>query len=85
MNDSMGKLTSSVRVHMDDDLELALRRLADADERDLSTYCRVILKRHVAMVQATDLAEQVDTPCKLVPLGNARGSPFDDDGRERMA
>ncbi len=80
----MAKKTASVRVHMEDELELALRRLAEDDERDLSAYCRVVLKRHVEMMAGTDLREQVDPSCKLVPLRNAR-APFDDVDKERLA
>lgn len=80
----MGKKTASVRVHMEDELELALRRLADTDERDLSAYCRIVLKRHIEMMGGTDLFEQPETKGQSVPLRAVRvTAPFDDS--EKMA
>jgi len=34
-------------VWMDEELEIALYRLADAEDRKFSAYCRMVLARHV--------------------------------------
>jgi fructose-1,6-bisphosphatase/sedoheptulose 1,7-bisphosphatase-like protein len=41
------KRTACVKVYVSEPLELELRRLAEADDRKLSDYIAVILRRHV--------------------------------------
>ncbi len=41
------KKTVDVKVWMDEKLELELRRLAEADDRKLSEYIALILRKHV--------------------------------------
>lgn len=40
------KKTESVKVWLSEPLELALRRLADAEDRKLSDYIAIVLRRH---------------------------------------
>jgi hypothetical protein len=47
-------------VWMDAELELAIYRLAEADDRAFSTYCRMVLRRHVE--QCTQQVEQPEAP-----------------------
>jgi hypothetical protein len=42
-----GKKTECVKVWLSEPLELELRRLADRDDRKLSDYICLILRRHV--------------------------------------
>lgn len=42
-----GKRTESVKVWLSEPLELALRRLADGEDRKLSDYIALVLRRHV--------------------------------------
>ncbi len=41
------KKTASIRVWMSPELELELRRLSDRDDRRVSDYCAMVLRRHV--------------------------------------
>ena len=41
------KKTEAIRVYVSEPLELALRRLADDNDRSLSEYIALVLKRHV--------------------------------------
>lgn len=41
------KRTECIKVYVSEPLELELRRLADADDRKLSDYIAVVLRRHV--------------------------------------
>jgi hypothetical protein len=42
-----GKKTEAVKIWLAEPLELELRRLADSDDRKLSEYIGLILRRHV--------------------------------------
>ncbi len=44
---SEGKKTEPVKVWLSEPLELELRRLADLEERKLSDYLGLVLRRHV--------------------------------------
>jgi hypothetical protein len=59
---------------MDPGLKQTLIRLAEADSRDLSEYCRVALKTHAAMVGALTVAEQQETSVRIVPQKTAEGT-----------
>ena len=41
------KKTEALRVYVSEPLELALRRLAEDEDRSLSEYIALVLKRHV--------------------------------------
>lgn len=41
------KKTEAIRVYVAEPLELALRRLAEENDRSLSEYIALVLKRHV--------------------------------------
>lgn len=41
------KKTEALRVWVETDLELRLRRLAEAEDRSLSEYLSLLLRRHV--------------------------------------
>lgn len=41
------KCDRDVKVWLDDELELDLRRFADEDDRKLSAYIRIVLAKHV--------------------------------------
>ena len=41
------KKTQQLRVHVGESLELALHRLAAADDRSVSDYCERVLRCHV--------------------------------------
>ena len=41
------KKTEALRVYVSEGLELELRRLAERDDRSLSEYIAMVLKRHV--------------------------------------
>jgi hypothetical protein len=69
----MNKLTASIRVHMSPEQKEALLRLAEADSRDLSEYCRVQLNRHAAMMDANTSTNQLLSPVRLVPT-SAKGT-----------
>ncbi len=47
MPPSDDKKTESIKVWLSEALELELRRLADLDQRRLSEYIGVVLRRHV--------------------------------------
>ena len=53
MNDEMrDKANRSIKVHLGDELELRIRRLAEADnDRPLSAYIRNVLKDHADMME----------------------------------
>lgn len=44
---AVDKKTEGIKVWLSEPLELELRRLADKDERKLSEYIGMILRRHV--------------------------------------
>lgn len=50
------KKLASIKVHVSEPLELELRRLAERDDRKLSDYIGMILRRHVYghLPRATD-------------------------------
>lgn len=54
----MSKKTAHTQVWMSDELELALRRLAEEDGRKFSAYCAIVLRRHVRNVLGPDALEQ---------------------------
>lgn len=78
------KKTEPIRVYVEPELELALRRLADADERKLSAYIRIALKKHVAMMFASELSEKPAPASLFRPVAVTNG-PFSGDGDERIA
>lgn len=41
------KKTEAIRVWVESDLELRLRRLAESEDRSLSEYIALLLRRHV--------------------------------------
>ena len=47
MATDLGKKSEPIRVWVSEPLELELRRLADRDERKLSDYVEIVLRRHV--------------------------------------
>lgn len=58
------KKTEAVKVWLSEPLELELRRLADRDDRKLSEYIGMILRRHVYGHGASVLSD---------PEGSVRG------------
>ena len=52
------KKTQDIKVHMSEPLELELRRLADLDNRKLSEYIELTLRRHVFGHLARPFAEE---------------------------
>lgn len=79
-----GKRTERIEVYVSPELELALRRLAEAEDRKLSHYiCRALIA-HVRMVDDDARADQVNLspsaspPRQVTPL-------WPGDGIERMA
>jgi hypothetical protein len=79
-----GKRTERIEVYVSAELELALRRSAEAEDRKLSHYiCRALLA-HVRMIDEDARAEQVNvspstsSPRPVTPL-------WPDDGMERLA
>ena len=77
--DDMDKMTASIRVWMEDDTESELKKLARLDDRSASDYCRVVLKKHLSILRATERLEQGNAQFRIVPIG---ARPFDD---ERVA
>ena len=47
MAHDLGKKSEPLRIWVSEPLELELRRLADRDDRKLSDYVELILRRHV--------------------------------------
>lgn len=81
MNDLDGKRTERVEVYVSSELELALRRLADAEDRKLSHYiCRALIA-HVRSVEEGARVEQVNLSPRVATLRPV--APFED--QERMA
>jgi len=76
-----GKRTERIEVYVSGELELALRRLADAEDRKLSHYiCRVLIA-HVRSVDETARVEQMNLSPRVATLRPV--APFDE--QERMA
>lgn len=71
------KRTEPVKVWLTPEDELALRRLADDDERKLSGYIRVVLRKHLAMMD--------NPPVRVYPVSPVPPGPFRDEDEERLA
>ena len=78
MHDDMrDKATKSVKVHLGDELELRIRRLAEADnDRPLSAYIRNVLKDHADMMEDDNVlgpsnAAPICAPARVRVIGEA--------------
>lgn len=81
MDDVDGKRTERIEVYVSSELELALRRLAEAEDRKLSHYiCRALIA-HVRSVDDGARVEQMNLSPRVTTLHPV--APFDD--AERMA
>lgn len=81
MTELDGKRTERIEVYVSSDLELALRRLADAEDRKLSHYiCRALIA-HVRSVDDGAKVEQMNLSPRVTTLHPV--ALFDE--QERMA
>jgi hypothetical protein len=71
------KRTECIKVWLSPEDELVLRRFALEDDRKLSDYVRVVLRKHIEMMQPEK--------ARVYPLSPVPIAPFRDDGEERMA
>lgn len=64
MAGDLGKKSEPLRIWVSEPLELELRRLADRDDRKLSDYVELILRRHVFghLAHTTDSTEETKRP-----------------------
>lgn len=81
MDDVDGKRTERIEVYVSSELELALRRLAEAEDRKLSYYIKRVLLAHVLSVNESARVEQMKLSPRVTTLHPV--APFDD--QERMA
>ncbi len=79
MTDLDGKRTERIEAYVSLELELWLRRRAEAEDRKVSQYvCRALLE-HARMVEEGAATAQQISPPKTAPLRPVRVSgPFDD-------
>lgn len=70
LNDDMReKCTKGIKVHLGDELELRIRRLAEADsDRPLSAYIRNVLLDHADMMEEDKVFSPSNdaTPCNPI-------------------
>lgn len=85
MSELGGKRTNRIEIFVSDELELALRRRAEADERTLSQYCcRILVHCEEMMQQEDERAQTLPSPPTLA--SRQPRNPFPNgDGGEKMA
>jgi len=85
MTDFGGKRTAHIDLFVSPELELALRRRAESDDRTLSHYiCRILIHCEEMMQQEDERAQRLSPTTRSESVREER-SPFPEDGVERMA